>query len=168
MRGLVLALVLMPLACLSARAAESVGAQYENEIVLSGQVVDILCELTGNCPKNCGEGKRVLGLKTADNTIYLISKGTPIFANANESVLPFCAKDIDVDGLMIKNPKMPLLYIQKFRAKGAGEFKDADGFDAAWKAANGEADEWFRKDPLVVEQVSKNGPLGIPGLKPKQ
>ena len=167
MRNLFLGLVLAVSAPVATFAAESVGAQYENEIVLKGQIVDIVCELTGNCVKECGEGKRVLGLKADDSTIYLIAKGPPLFANANESVLPFCAKPIEVDGLLIKNPKMPLLFVQRYRAAGSADWKDADGFETAWKAKNGEADEWFRKDPLVVELVKKSGPLGIPGLAPK-
>lgn len=167
MHRFLIACVFLALASHAGRAAESVGAQYENETKLTGKVVDVLCELTGSCSKACGDGHRVLGLKTADNTVYLIAKCTPIFAGANESVIPFCGKDIDVDGLLIKNPKMTLLFIQKYREAGVGDWKDADGFDAAWKAKNGEADEWFRKDPVVVEQISKNGPLGIPGLQPK-
>ena len=168
MRSFLAGLALATLTTTFAISAESVGAQYENEVTLSGQIVDVACELTGNCPKNCGEGNRVLGLKTADATLYLIAKGPPLFANANESVLPFCSRAIDVDGLLIKNPKMPLLFVQRYRAAGDKDWKDADGFEVAWKAKNGEADEWFRKDKRVIDLVAKNGPLGIPGLQPKQ
>ena len=168
MRRLLLTLAAVPFLWSSAQAAESVGAQYENEVVLSGQIVDILCELTGKCAKGCGEGKTVLGLKAADGTLYMIAKGPPLFANANESVLPFCAKTVEVDGLLIKNPKMTLLYIQKYREKKTDAWKDADGFEVEWKAKHGETDEWFRKDANVLAQVDKNGPLGIPGLELKK
>lgn len=168
MRRTLLAFSFLSLVSPAALAAESVGAQYENEVILAGQVVDILCELTGDCPKGCGEGKRVLGLKSADNTIYVIGKGPPLFANANESVLPFCGNQIEVDGLLIKNPKIPALFVQKYRAKGTETWKDADDFEVQWKAKNGDTEEWFRKDANVVGLITKNGRLGIPGLEPKK
>jgi chaperone required for assembly of F1-ATPase len=43
-------------------AAEEWGIDGEEKARLTVKVVDIACELSGNCPAKCGEGKRQLGL----------------------------------------------------------------------------------------------------------
>ena len=150
-----------------ARAAESVGAQYEKLTEMDGVVVDVLCELTGSCPKNCGEGRRLLGLKDASGEITPVAKGAPIFANATPSVLPFCGKMLYADGLLIENPKMRIYYVQRYRATKTAEWKDDDGFDVEWAAKNGKSDEWYRNDPTVKAAIGDKGVLGIKGLAPK-
>ena len=151
----------------SSKAAESVGAQYENLTEIEGTVVDVLCELTGSCPKNCGDGKRLLGIKTSAGDLMPVAKGAPIFANATLSVLPFCGKTIYADGLMIENPKMRIYYVQRYRADKTSAWKDDEGFDVAWAAKNGKSDEWYRADPIVKEAIGDKGSLGIKGLVPK-
>ena len=164
---LVSVLVLSALASWPARAAESVGAQYEKLTEMEGVVVDMLCELTGSCPANCGGGKRLLGLKAASGEITPVAKGAPIFANATLSVLPFCGKTLYVDGLLIENPKLRLYYVQRYRADKTAEWKDDDGFDVEWAARNGKSDEWYRSDPTVKAAIGDKGVLGIKGLAPK-
>lgn len=151
----------------STRAGESVGAQYENVTEMQGVVVDVLCELTGSCPANCGNGTRLLGLKDEKGEITPIAKGAPIFANATPSVLPFCGKPLQVDGLLIENPKMRLYYVQRYRANASEAWKDDEAFEVQWKAKHGDTNEWFRDDPIVKEAIGDKGILGIKGLAPK-
>lgn len=150
-----------------ARAAESVGAQYENPTELQGTVVDVLCELGGSCPKNCGDGKRLLGIKLKSGDLVPVAKGAPIFANATLSVLPFCGKPIEVDGLMIENPKMRIYYVQRYRPDSSAPWKDDEGFEVAWAQKNGKSNEWYRDDPIVKDAIGDKGVLGIKGLAPK-
>lgn len=163
----VLAGTLATLAARPAAAAESVGAQYEKLTEMEGTVVDVLCELSGSCPKNCGDGKRLLGIKAENGDITPVAKGAPIFANATPSVLPFCGKTIYADGLLIENPKLRLYYVQRYRADKTAEWKDDDGFDVQWAAKNGKSDEWYRNDPIVKATIGDKGVLGIKGLTPK-
>ncbi len=53
------------------RAADSWGLPGEKEVRFEAKVVDILCELTGDCPADCGAGKRQLGLLKDDGTLVL-------------------------------------------------------------------------------------------------
>ena len=46
----------------TADAAQGWGLINEEIVRFDAKVVDVLCELTGNCPDNCGGGKRQLGL----------------------------------------------------------------------------------------------------------
>ena len=75
----------------------------EEKAKFSGKVVDILCELSGNCADNCGNGNRHLGIvRSADNKLIAVLKNRQAsFNGAAEDLLPYCNKDVDVDGLMI-------------------------------------------------------------------
>ena len=52
----------------AASAADEWGIEFEEKVRFEAKVVDILCELSGNCPANCGGGKRQLGLLKDDDT----------------------------------------------------------------------------------------------------
>ncbi len=96
--------LLLPIAV---EAAEEWGIDYEKTARFEAKVVDILCELTGDCPANCGDGKRQLGLLRQDGRLILAVKNFDIFAGTANDLAPFCNKNIIADGLMIENPKMP-------------------------------------------------------------
>ncbi len=54
--------------------AKEIGLVGEEKAMFSGKVVDILCELSRDCPANCGDGKRQLGVvRKADNVLVLCS-----------------------------------------------------------------------------------------------
>ena len=55
--GLALALTIS-----GAFAAKEWGIDGEEVVRADATVVDLLCEVTGNCADNCGDGKRQLGL----------------------------------------------------------------------------------------------------------
>lgn len=149
-------------------AAEGWGIENEKVVRYEAKVVDLVCELTGDCPENCGGGKRQLGLVKQDGTLYPLVKGQDLFANAIPDLLPFCGRMVVADGLEINSPKMRLFMLQ-FR-KGTeqdAEWRRANAFGRQWSERNGGQDsaEWFRHDPLIVKTIAEKGKLGDPKLK---
>jgi len=67
------------------------------------KVVDVFCEVAGDCPENCGDGRRQLGLlRSADGVLVLANKNTqPAFTGANLDLLPYCNQEVEVDGLLV-------------------------------------------------------------------
>lgn len=155
-------------------AAEGWGIKHEKITRAEVKVVDLLCEITGNCVPKCGAGKRQLGLLFDDGTLVPVVKSQTIFAGAVADLLPHCNKRIIADGLMINNPKMRMFMLQFSRSAYKGEKKGpwsgARQFGKDWSKANGgkPADEWFRHDAQIKAALKEGGVLGIPGLKPPQ
>jgi hypothetical protein len=166
-RATLLALVPCALLAGQAPAAEPWGLENEKVVQLQGRVVDLACELAGDCPPACGGGRRQLGVATADGRLLPLVKGQVNFANGVPDLLPFCGRTLEVDGLLIESPAMPMLFVQNLRADPAAPWQPATAFERDWKAAHGEAEEWFRADPAVKAAIAEKGVLGIPGLKPE-
>ncbi len=152
------------------RAAEEWGIEFEEVTRVDAKVVDLLCELTGDCPANCGEGRRQLGLVLADGTLVPVVKNNDPFAGATNDLIGFCGKTITADGLMIRDPAMPLFQIQFKRLAPDGKWRRANQFTKDWSTANGgeTAKGWFRKDARVKRLIAEQGVFGIPGLKPEE
>ncbi len=152
----------------AAKAAEEWGIDGEAKARFEAKVVDIACELSGNCPAACGGGKRQLGLLRDDGTLLLVAKNNDIFAGGTADLIGFCGQRIIADGLMIKTPHMPLFALQFKRAAPDGKWSRADSFIKAWSKAHGGKDgsEWFREDAAIKAEIAANGVFGIPGLKP--
>jgi len=155
-------------------AAEGWGIKHEKVTRTEAKVVDLLCEVTGNCVSNCGNGKRQLGLLFDDGKLVPVVKNNDPFAGAVADLLPFCGKRIVADGLLISNPKMSLFQLQFLRAapKGQpkGKWSGAKWFTRNWAKANPgkKGDEWFKHDKRVNDLIARDGVLGIPGLKPPE
>ena len=66
--------------------------------LFDAKVVDVMCELTGNCPANCGDGERQLGLlRSADNVLVMATKNNqPAFTGAVVDLLPYCGQQVTV------------------------------------------------------------------------
>ena len=86
-----------------ANAADSWGLEGEKIARFEAKVVDIACELTGNCPANCGAGNRQLGLLTDAGRLVLPTKNQVPFAGAAWELVDFCQKRVVVDGLFVNN-----------------------------------------------------------------
>lgn len=134
------------------------------------RVVDILCELSGDCPADCGGGARQLGLlRSADGVLVLPMKnGQPVFSGAVADLAPFCGQVVEVDGLLVGEPgatPAPFYMVQRIRPEGAAGFERANRFTTAWAEANPEAaaagGEWFRADPGVRARIETEGHLGL-------
>ncbi len=157
-----------------ASAAEEWGIEFEEKARFEAKVVDILCELSGDCPDNCGAGKRQLGLLKDDGTLILPAKNQDIFAGAANDLLPFCGRRIVADGLLIRNPKATLFVLQYKRLAPDGDWARANGFIRDWAAADGAARDskraknWFRHDDRIKATLEKDGVYGIPGLTPAE
>lgn len=55
----------------SALAAESWGLPNEEIVRFEAKAIDVLCELTGDCPADCGAGGRQIGLLTDEGELIL-------------------------------------------------------------------------------------------------
>lgn len=167
MRKLLLALA-VPAMLLAAPAfaGEAWGLKDEKLVTFSGKVVDILCTLNGDCPAACGGGKRQFGILGTDGKLYVAAKSNTLFAGTARDLLPWCEKTIEIDGLLVENPAMPILMVQGIREKaGQGDFTPTEQFEKDWTAANGKADEWWRADPMAKAALAPNGILGRKDLK---
>ncbi len=149
-------------------AAEEWGIEGEKKVRVEATVVDLLCEVTGNCTANCGGGRRQLGLLYDNGRLVPAVKNMDPFAGTASDLIQFCGKRIIADGLLIENKKMPMFALQFVRLAPDGKWRRANRFGKEWAKRNGRKDakNWFRHDPLVKKTIAKDGVLGIPGLKP--
>lgn len=141
----------------------------EEKARFDAKVVDLLCELTGDCPAACGNGARQLGVvRKADNKLIPVLKnGQSSFNGAVEDLLPYCNKDVEVDGLMIGDDevvKSRFYQVQLIREKGSETWNKANLWTKRWAEKNPEATgkgPWFRRDPRVLKQLAKTGHFGL-------
>jgi len=150
--------------------AKTFGFQEEEKAVFTGKVVDVMCELSGNCADNCGSGNRLLGIvRDADNRLILPLKNSQFsFNGPMEDLLPYCNQQVDVDGIMVGDAEVygsKFYMLQKIRLAGEPEFKRANLWTKAWAKRNEEAaakkGPWFRKDPRVLKQIEATGYFGL-------
>ena len=141
----------------------------EEKAAFSGKVVDLLCELSGDCPENCGNGNRNMGIvRSADNKLIAVLKNRQAsFNGGTEDLLPYCNKQVDVDGLMIGEDevvKAKFYMVQFIRESGAEKWNKTSLWTKRWKAKNPNATgkgPWFRRDPRVRKQIAKTGYFGL-------
>lgn len=149
--------------------AKSWGLLGEEKALFTAEVVDILCTLTGDCPANCGDGRRQLGLlREADGKLVLVSKNAQgVFSGAVEDLLPYCGRKVEVDGLLVGDAEWTptkVFQVQRLREPG-GQWSKANRWTRSWNKANPEIAKvkgsWFRKDPRVLREIEKDGYLGL-------
>jgi hypothetical protein len=150
----------------SAQAAEAWGIDHEKVVVLTGKIVDVACTLKGDCPADCGAGRRQLGVLTDDGKLRVVVKGPVEFAGPVHDLVRYCGKTVQIDGLLIENPAINLVMLQNLRETSDRPWVKADAFAKDWEAANGKAEEWYRADPLVKRIIGEDGVYGIKGLTP--
>ncbi len=132
------------------------------------KVVDVMCEITGDCPADCGAGDRQLGLlRSADNVLVMATKNNqPAFTGAVVDLLPYCNQDVTVDGLMINDEDFPInnvYLVQRIKA-GDADWAKASQFTKVWATKNPDAKgkgPWFRRDPRINALIEKEGYLGL-------
>lgn len=161
------ALALVLLAFGPAKAAQEWGLPGEEAVRFDAKVVDVLCELTGDCPDNCGNGTRQLGLLDGDGVLHLAVKNFTPFTGASWELIDFCGKQVTADGLFTTNKGYRLFAIQFVREAPEGKWRRANRFLMHWKAANGlpedspKAKQWFRNDPTIQKLIEQNGVFGL-------
>ena len=133
------------------------------------RVVDLVCEFSGDCPADCGAGKRQLGLvRTADDVLVLPMKNSqPAFTGAAVELQPFCNQVITVDGLMLDDPELGaqnVYLVQTIVPPGATDTIKANQWTKVWAKAHPDAKgkgPWFRRDPRINEIIASEGYLGL-------
>jgi hypothetical protein len=151
----------------AARAADSWGLPNEEKARFDAKVVDMLCELTGNCPADCGAGTRQLGLLMDDGRLILPLKNQVPFAGAADELAGFCGKLVTADGLFATNRGHKIFALQFVREAPDGKWQRANRFLPDWAAANNVdpkspvAQAWFRNDPRVKALIAEQGKLGL-------
>jgi len=150
--------------------AKEWGLQGEEKALFSGKVVDVLCELAGDCADNCGGGDRYLGIvREADNQlVYVLKNRQAQFNGSVADLLPYCNKQVDVDGLLIGDDevvKTKFYMVQSIREKGAAEWNKASLWTKEWAKKNPDQAKgkgpWFRRDPRVAKQIAEEGHFGL-------
>ncbi len=145
----------------------------EEKARFEGKVVDALCVLTGDCPADCGAGKRQMGiLRSADGRFLLVNKnGQPVFTGASVDLAPYCGQVVEVDGLLVGDREVTpdlggakLFQVQTVRIPGEEAAKKTNLWTRDWKKRNpdvGGKGPWFRRDPKVMEQIEAHGRFGL-------
>lgn len=132
-------------------------------------VVDILCELSGDCPDNCGDGARQLGLVRAvdDVLVYPNKNSQPAFTGAVQELLPFCGQEIEVDGLLLQDEFLGaknIYLVQRIKPSDSEDWIKANTWTKRWAEANPEASgsgPWFRRDRRVLAEIADEGYFGL-------
>ena len=170
MRALVLAVLLAAPATAQqfseGSEAKSWNLYAEQPALFDGRVVDVMCELTGDCPENCGDGSRQLGiLRAADGVLTLAVKNNqPAFTGAVVDLLPYCGQEVTADGLLIEDPDLGatnIYLVQRVRT-GGGDWQSANRWTKVWAETAPEGKgQWFRRDPRIAAEIAKDGYLGL-------
>ena len=151
----------------AAQAGEKWGLPGEEIVRFEAKVVDVLCELSGDCPAKCGKGTRQLGLLNDEGRLILPMKNQVAFAGAVDELIDFCAKRVVADGLMVTNRGHTIMVLQFVREAPDGPWKRANRFTGKWAERNNVAADskaakrWFENDPRVKELVARDGKLGL-------
>ncbi|MEL6793265.1 MAG: hypothetical protein AAFP78_07410 [Pseudomonadota bacterium] len=151
--------------------AKEWGLQGEEKARFTGKVVDVLCELTGDCAANCGDNRRQLAiLRDADNAlVFALKNRQAAFTGAATDLHPFCGKAVEVDGVTIQEEEKegaPKYYmVQLIKEVGAEEWTKTSRWTKEWAKANpdqkGVKGPWFRKDPRIKVEIEREGYLGL-------
>lgn len=150
--------------------AKSWNLTAQEKARFTARVVDVLCELTGDCPDACGGGTRQLGLlREADDVLVFPTKnGQPLFTGAATDLAPYCGKVIEVDGLLTGGGEVSagaakVYQIQRLREVG-GEWARANRWTKEWAKRNPDATgrgPWYRRDPRITGEIARDGYLGL-------
>ena len=148
--------------------AKEWGLLGEEKALFSGKVVDIMCELTNDCPENCGNGLRQLGIVRDDNVLVPVLKNRQAsFNGAVDDLLPYCNKTVDVDGVLVADEDLletKVYMVQFIRNSGEQEWKKTNRWTKEWAKRNPDSKgkgPWFRRDPRVAAQIEADGHFGL-------
>ncbi|MEJ6394284.1 hypothetical protein V8J82_13520 [Gymnodinialimonas sp. 2305UL16-5] len=148
--------------------ARSWNLAWEEPARFEATVVDMLCEVVGDCANECGAGRQLGLLRAADGVLTYPNKNNQgIFTGAAVDVAPFCGMEVEVDGLMIEDEFVGatnVYLVQMIREVGAEEWVAANGWTDAWAEEFPEAaaqdGRWYRNDPRVLGLIESRGYLG--------
>lgn len=132
-------------------------------------VVDLLCEVAGQCTDDCGGGKRQLGLlRSADGVLVYPNKNSQAaFTGASAELYPYCGQVVEVDGLILDDPDLGatnIYLLQTIRLAGETEWVKANQWTKIWAENHPEAagkGPWFRRDPRILAEIAEEGYFGL-------
>jgi hypothetical protein len=158
----------LALSAQAVRAAESWNLLNQEEASFQATVVDMICELTGDCPETCGAGDRQLGLLDEDGKLILVAKNFTFFAGGTLDLQPYCGEAVEVDGYFVWAENQPRVYFLQFlRRPGEADWTRANAFAGKWAEREGFAEDgeerkkWWNNDPRVLEVIERDGVLGL-------
>ena len=145
----------------------------EEKARFDAKVTDVLRVLSGDCPPDCGVGKRLIGLPKDDGELALPVKNGGPFTGATADLLPHCGKVVTADGLFTINYGVRTFAIKYVRPLD-GKWSRTNGFIKEWAAERGlkakdkKARSWFRSDETILEIIGEQGKLGLKdkGIEP--
>lgn len=177
--AIIAALLAAPIATFSPIAPASAAEECEvkswnlsgqKKACFSAKVVDLLCEVAGDCPANCGNGNRQLGLLRTDNgkLVYPQKNLQQSFNGPVADLQPHCGKTVDVRGWMVGDEETlkgaaQLFQVQWIRSAG-GKWAKANKWTKDWAKKNPDSKgkgPWFRRDKRVKAEIEENGYLGL-------
>ncbi len=164
---LIVAVAMLAVGATGVRAAEEWGLPEEEVVRFQAKVVDIACELTGNCPANCGDGKRQLGLIDAKGKLILAIKNAAPFSGTADELIDFCGKQVIADGLFTTNNGYKVFALQFVREAPKGKWRRANRFLPKWAkrhhlpADSKKSRRWFANDFQVKKLIQEQGVLGL-------
>lgn len=147
--------------------AKSWNLYAEQPARFEATVVDMLCEVAGDCENECADDRQLGLLRTADSQLVYPNKNSqPAFTGAAVELLPFCGKAVEVDGLEIDDPEIGaqnVYLVQRIREQGDGEWVAGNRWTKIWGENHPDADgdgPWFRRDPRIGAMIDADGYLG--------
>lgn len=149
--------------------ARSWNLYAEVPATFEAKVVDVACELTGQCAENCGNGTRQMGLlRSADDVLVLVMKNSQAnFMGGARDMALYCNQTVQVDGLLIDDPDLNaknIYLVQRVKPEGASEWVRANKGSKLWAEDHPEAagkGPWFRRDPRIKAIIAEEGYLGL-------
>jgi hypothetical protein len=150
----------------AARAADSWNLPGEEVSRFDAKAVDVMCVLTGDCPADCGGGRRVMGLLRDSGELVLATKNAGPFTGTAHDLAPFCGQTVTADGLFTINYGVKTFALQFVRPQG-GEWRGANAFIREWAAARNlttkddKAKQWFRNDEMIGALIEEQGKLRL-------
>ncbi len=148
--------------------ARSWNLAWEEPARFEATVVDMLCEVAGDCANECATGRQLGLLRAADGVLTYPNKNNQgIFTGAAVDLEPYCGMEVEVDGLMIEDEYVGatnVYLVQRIRAAGEEEWVTANRWTDAWEVqfpeAAAEEGRWYRNDPRVLAEIEGEGYLG--------
>lgn len=149
--------------------ASSWNLAFEVPARFNATVVDVLCEVAGDCANECGTGRQMALLREADGVLVYPNKNNqPAFSGAAVDLHGYCGMDVEVDGLMIEDEFLGannVYLVQCIRTldMDSDEWIFTTTFTSQWAENNpdvGGSGPWFRRDPAVLAEIAADGYLG--------
>ena len=165
--ALIVAVVMLVIGGTGVRAAEEWGLPDEKVVRFQAKVVDIACELTGNCPPDCGDGKRQLGLINTKGKLILEIKNATPFSGTADELIDFCGKQVIADGLFTTNNGYTVFALQFVREAPKGKWRRANRFLTKWAkrhhlpADSKKSRRRFANEFQVKKLIQEQGVLGL-------